>query len=170
MGLKDLLNRVISGISGDRTEATAEPAAREDEPIRTRTMAEVLVTQGHLERAIGILRELDGDEALRRRLELEARLGCTSGVALRREGAAAGIAWTLDDEGVSRARLVLGSDGALAVRVVRVDADGRTQTEDTTVDAAEGSHALEISTGDVVIVSVGLIEAGRFVSIAHARA
>jgi len=169
MGLKDLLNKVISGIAGDRSEATAAAAPREDEPIRTRTMAEVLVDQGHLERAIGILRELDGDDVVARRLELQARLACTAGVTLRREGAAAGIAWKLDDVGVERARLVLGSDGALALRVVRVGSDGRARTEDSAVEVVD-SVGLEVSVGDVLVVSVGVRDGDRFVSIAHARA
>jgi len=170
VGLKDLLGKVISGIASKRTDALPDEPAREDEPIRTRTMAEILVDQGHLERAIGILRELESDDVLRRRLELQARLGVAAGVELRREGDAVGVAWTLDEDAVARARLVLRGDGALALRVVRVAADGGTTIEDAAAESSEGSASLAVSPTDVLIVSLGLRDGDRFVSIAHARA
>lgn len=164
------------------------PEPKIDEPIRTRTMADLLVTQGELARALAILEELrrdrpddaelaercaslrervDGDRAVERARGLEGRAGPY--VELVTVGEARAVAWSIDDAGLERARALLEGEGELTLRVVTVRAvDGvaKREREDHAVER-RGSRSLPYGEARCVI-SVGLASGDLFVSIAHA--
>lgn len=181
MGLKDLLTRVISGLTGAVERPRVAPP--KDEPIPTRAMAELYIEQGHLERAAAILRALDGSDAGTRLSEVEAMQARERlmralaegrgepGVTLARDGAHCAIAWVLDEAGVARARALV-ADGELTLRVVRVSASVSGQVEraqtDHTIRELRGAEVVEATPGARLIVSVGLRAGERFASIAHA--
>jgi hypothetical protein len=130
-----------------------------EEPIRTRSMARLLVTQGHRERALAIYEELLGrnstDEALRDELAavrrgepvaapvlpdpppgLDRNALIAAGDKLSCSGEAdAGFAlqWSITEAGLERARAVLGREGELAARIVciRPDPDDVVRSEIT---------------------------------------
>ncbi len=181
MGLKGLLSKVVDFARG---VSAAEPARASDEtlpdePIRTKTMAELLVEQGHLERAVAIYRALDGEEErlheLERRLALDelARqaLGASDGVGLVRQDDACAVAWRVDRAGLARARAVLGTDGQLTLRVVRIGhrQEGALRSHhDRDASVRSGVALVDALASDRVVASVGLLDGDRFVSIAHA--
>jgi hypothetical protein len=120
-----------------------------EEPIRTHSMARLLASQGHRERALAIYEELlaqnSADEALRgeaegvrnglpidppllpdRPLVLERVTLPDSGDSLRCEGEpreGLQLRWHISDDGQRRARAVLGSEGELAARLVVIRPD-----------------------------------------------
>ncbi len=173
-----------------RPPPPAEPP-REPEPIRTRTMAELLVSQGERARALAILEELaqdhPDDAALAARVvELEAQVsgerakaqadarladGGEGFIALCASGSSRAAAWAVDDRGLERARALLGADGVLTLRVVQVCArPDRTvaRERDDRVVEARGVAALGSAPGARWVVSIGLAAGDGFVSIAHA--
>jgi len=170
-------------------EAIAEPPK---EPIRTRTMARLLLQQGHEERALSILRELartrpedSGLSAeiadLERRIdERDLRERCTAMLEVRAgsfcavvsAGALRAAVWRVDEAGHTRARTLLGSPGALTLRtisvVARSDYAVHSERSDRRPLEPSGWAHLDVDAGARVVVSVGLAEDDRFVSIAHA--
>ncbi len=170
----------------------------EQEPIRTRSMARLLATQGHRERALAIYEELcarnsedrdlrgeadrlrDGDaldaSALPRPSERPAPLPERDDRIECRPAAGAGfrLRWDVSEDGQRRARAVLGHDGELAVRLVtiRPDPDRVVRSEITEHGPV---HASGEWTADLVegtarcLATIGLRDGNRFVSIAHAR-
>src|SRR6185503_4758953 len=109
------------------------PSRIPHEPIRTRTMARLLSSQGHLDRARAIYDELveltPGDpELLDERRALEsmppptdraARSGPTPEAitAVCIDGTSLLIHWSVSEAGIERARQVLGRPGTLVARV-----------------------------------------------------
>jgi hypothetical protein len=161
------------------------------EPIRTRTMADLLASQGHLERAERIYRELAAqsphDLELRTKLaDLEARTAGKkldrkaqsylqtldgSGIAILSERDHRAIAWCIDALGRERAESLIGA-GTPLVRVVRITVQPHrgveTRTEDYPVDV-RGVLRVPSTTGSRLVVSVGLKSERGFASIASAR-
>ncbi len=181
MGLKDLLTRVVSGLA----RAAERPPARErpaDEPIPTRSMAELYVQQGHLERAEAILLSLDGEDAAlrlrevlrlqaRRRLEDALRASPEDGLTVTRDAELLAVAWAISEDRAAGARRLV-PDGALTLRLVTIAA--REDRADRRVDdrpvADQGAEILEVEPGASVVVAIGLSGASGFVSIVHERA
>lgn len=187
-----ILGRVL-GLARTALEPRSEPPrppSEPPEPIRTRSMVRLLEEQGHLERAIGILRELEQSEddpelsAWRARLErglAESALRGRAGALLAREGSfveilreagARAVVWRVDDAGLARARALLGASGALTLRVVRVlshpDRSVESRQEDRRPLEASGWALLDVAPSAKIVASVGVAEAERFVSVAHA--
>jgi hypothetical protein len=88
------------------------------------------------------------------------------------EGAMRAIAWRIDDAGLARARALLGADGALTLRVVRVlahpDHSVESRQEDRRPLEASGYAIIEGAARAKIVASVGLAQGERFVSVAHA--
>lgn len=193
---RSLLGRVV-GLARSALERRNEPSASISEPpppparepIRTRSLARLLEEQGHLERALAIVRELaekePEDEELPRwasRLErriaeraLEARSAeASAGVEIVPAGSSRGVVWAVDDAGLARARALLGTQGELTLRIVQVLAneDYRVETrqQDRRLIQARGWALLDAPSHARLVIAVGLSEAARFVSIAHASA
>lgn len=184
-----MLGRVVDLARGalERKEPSSEERGA-DEPIRTRTMAELLIDQGEVARGAAILRELamdhpDDEDLARRCRELAAQvaqararehLDASEGpfVELLAEGETRAVAWAIDEAGRARARAVLGDDGELTLRAVRIapDADGKVapEQEDRSIEP-RGTQLLGAGEATRWVVSVGLRRGDRFVSIAHAR-
>lgn len=187
-----ILGRVI-GLARGALEPRSEPPpppAEPAEPIRTRSLARLLEEQGHLERAIAILRDLERDDddpelrAWRARLEREtseSALRARARALLAREGSfveilgdagARAVVWRVDEAGLARARALLGASGALTLRVVRVlshpDRSVESRQEDRRPLEASGWALLDVGPSAKVVASVGVAAAERFVSVAHA--
>lgn len=189
-----LIGRVVSlAKAALRSEPPPPPPTAEpDEPIRTRSMARVLEEQGHLERALSIVRELcaesPGDAELRvwqAGLEERIREQAIKKLArarLARDDApfvevlpgsesARGVAWRVSDAGIARAKALLGSDGALTLRVIRVrahdDRSVESRQEDRRPLETVGWARIDAPASAKLVVSVGLWNGERFASIAH---
>ncbi|MCA9581392.1 MAG: hypothetical protein KC416_06325 [Myxococcales bacterium] len=132
--------------TGDDPTARAKDAASIDaaptlesvsplrEPIRTRTMAQLLASQGHFDRALAIyddlLRDHPGDGDLRQeQRELRGRAERASGVppedtesdglvTLRRRERELEVRWQVTMDAIESARAELGEDGLLEMRIV----------------------------------------------------
>lgn len=171
-----------------------------EEPIRTRSMARVLLAQGHRDRALSILESIVRDnpndpatrddlERLRADVPLDAELSRlpeptelptlpTTGdsVTLQpQEGRALHLAWETTDAGVARAQAVLGSAGELALRVVAITPDPtrvvRSEiTERCPVEPQGDWTAPAVEPGARCFAAIGVRSGGRFVAIAHAPA
>ena len=188
---RSLLGKVV-GLARSALERRSEPppasvASAPDEPIRTRSLARLLEDQGHLERALAMVRELaaasSGDEELARWAEhlerkiAESVLGARAarlGVEIVEAAGRRGAVWKIDEAGLGRARALLGAEGELTLRVVRIvrGADYRVESrqEDRRPLEPSGWALLDAPPGTRLVVSVGLAEDARFVSIAHASA
>ncbi|MGE0788954.1 MAG: hypothetical protein AB7S26_24995 [Sandaracinaceae bacterium] len=166
------------------------PPPSADEPIRTRTMAELLIEQGETERGLSILQELEKDRphdsdlrartaeiegqvrAQRAERRAKARLAAGGGpfVELFAEAATRAVAWTVDDHGLERARAVLGEAGTLTLRSVVVAAHKDRSVETRRTDrpvSVKGAITLGAQADARWVVSVGLAAGERFASIAH---
>lgn len=191
-----LFGRVVSMAKSalDRREETPAPAPTRDdaprEPIATRTMAELLIQQGHLERARGILSELaarrDADPAVAElRAAVDAKLterelrrvattrsGSGAFVEIVRAATGRGVVWRVDDPALDRGRALLGVPGALTLRVVEVVAHPDGGVESRRADHGpierEGTWRLDTAPNAKLVVSVGVADAERFVSVLHA--
>lgn len=172
-----------------RSEPPPPPPSAPDEPIKTRSMARVLEEQGHLARALAIVRELaqrDADPELAEwRARLERKLALEelrerAHALLERRGAfvevlaaegARAVVWCVDDAGLARARALLGEDGALTLRIICVvahpDYSVETRQEDRRPLEPTGYAILDAEPGAKVVASVGLAAGERFVSAAH---
>lgn len=192
---RSLIGRVV-GLARSALERRSEPPPEDSEPeqtepIRTRSLARLLEDQGHLERALAMVRQLAAEEPddeelarwarhLERRVaETELRAALQSALAspsarveLRRASSLRGVAWRVDESGVARARALLGTPGALTLRVVRVlahpDHSVETRQEDRRPLEASGWALLDAPERARLVVAVGLADGDRFVSIAHA--
>lgn len=188
-----LLGRVL-GLARSAAEPRREtPSAPppSDEPIRTRSMARLLEQQGHLTRALPMVRELraarpDDEELARweerltqtvaeRALAEHARSETQAGSFVRFvlvEGRR-GVVWHVDEPGVDRARALLGGDGALLLRVVRVlslpDHSVETRQADRPTEH-RGWALLDAPLEARLVVAIGVGDGERFASIAHASA
>ena len=143
-------------------DPASEPSTRSfvEEPIRTHSMARLLASQGHKERALAIYEELlaknDGDEALFREAEAmrqgrtptfskgelpqpsrmprnELQTSGDSVACDKLESGELRVRWHVSPEGQARARALLGSGGELALRlvVIRPDASNVVSSEIT---------------------------------------
>lgn len=190
MDLKNLWSKVVdlarTAIAGGAPVEREPPG---NEPIRTRTMAQVLAGQGELGRALGIYEELltktpdDPDlqaEAaeVRRRSsagQIPAPSGDADEVRARVENGERGrtlaLRWNVTAGGVERARILLGpegEDGTLAIRVIVVAPDATTLPVEQTGLPASGQTWLDDVTAQALCVAaIGLRTPDRFVSIAH---
>lgn len=180
---RKLLGRVIRGVL-EREPSPPRPVAPPEprEPIPTRAMAELLIDQDHLQRAIGILSTLDGDDARARLAEIEARLVRSRltkaaaahrsfGVAILGERGARAVTWRVEASGVARARALLGRDGELTLRIVTVEVNVdhavTSRSRDRGPIEARGFELLDVEPGARIVISVGLRAGDRFVSIVH---
>lgn len=171
-----------------------------EEPIRTRSMARVLLTQGHRDRALSILESIVRDdpndlaarddlERLRADVPLDAQLSRlpeptalptlpTTGdsVTLQPlEGRALHLAWATTASGIARAQAVLGAAGELALRVVAITPDPtrvvRSEiTERGPVEPQGDWTSPAVEPGARCFAAIGVRSGGRFVAIAHAPA
>ena len=164
-----------------------ELAGAPDEPIRTRSLARLLEEQGHLERALAMVRELAaehaGDEELARWAgQLQRRIAekilrerpARIGVEIVRAAGVPGVTWKIDEAGLGRARALLGAPGELTLRVVRIvvgpNHSVESRQEDRRPLEPSGWALLDAPAKARLVVSVGLADGARFVSIAHASA
>ncbi len=191
-----LLGRVV-GLARSaldrRSTPPEEPApAPSEEPIRTRSMARLLEQQGHPERALAIVRELSQGAPEDRELAAWAeRLAPTvaqralqerahawlengAGVHILSSGSARAVVWRVDEASIERARALLGARGLLTLRVIRVlalpDLSVETTQEDRRPLEASGWAVIDSPLGARLVISVGVAEGERFVSVAHAAA
>jgi len=171
-----------------------------EEPIRTRSMARLLVAQGHRDRAVAILESIalanphdlaarDDLDRLRADVPLDPELArlpephalptlpdTGDTIELRAlPGRELHISWTTTAAGQARANAVLGSVGELALRVVAITPDPtrvvRSEiTERAPVDAAHEWTAPAVAAGSRCFAAIGMRIGGRFVAIAHAPA
>lgn len=194
---RSLLGRVVGMARSALDRGTARTARRSeppdelvgapDEPIRTRSLARLLEEQGHLERALAMVRELAaehaGDEELARWAgHLERRIAekvlrerpARIGVEIVRAAGVPGVTWKIDEAGLGRARALLGAQGELTLRVVRIvvgpNHSVESRQEDRRPLEPSGWALLDAPAKARLVVSVGLAEGARFVSIAHASA
>jgi hypothetical protein len=170
-----------------------------EEPIRTVSMARLLASQGHRERALAIYEELIAQNSEDASLQEEARV-LRSGEALPPlsappfgddeptmpesadrlwcEGEPTSgmrLRWELSEHGRQRARAVLGRDGELAIRVVSIAFDPirvvRSEiTEHGPIDPSGEWTAPALSDSARCFAAVGLRDGERFVAVVHARA
>lgn len=162
------------------------------EPIRTRSMADLLISQGHAERGRDMLRALvrdkPSDAALAARLhEVDARLseealardakraldeGVDAFVTLLTHGKARAVVWRLDALRTTRGRALLGGDGLPTLRVVRIvahpDHSVESHRDDRALEGTSGFTRIEAEPDARLVVSIGLKHAERFVSMLHA--
>jgi hypothetical protein len=190
---RSLFDRVIDRVRGAIPRGRDEPhAARvaavpsEGEPIVTRTMAGLLISQGHDERALAIYEQLieasPDDRALRaeadaikRRLQRRAAGAHVDAVvAVAARGQRLLVSWQLDETALARARAVLGVEGEVAARAVIVAASGasdvRSDVREIAGLDASGEWVLDaVPEGARCACAVGVAAGGRFVSAGHAR-
>jgi hypothetical protein len=153
MDLKNLFSRVIdlarSAITGTQAPEEREPPAEReqqalDDETRRRTAAGDLETPS---------------------------MGEDVQVTVER-GSTLAIRWNVTTLGVDRARMVLGEEGTLAVRVViitRGDTDITSiPVEHTPVPITGQTWLDEVTPGALCVAAVGLRSGDRFVSITHA--
>ena len=153
MDLKNLFSRVIdlarSAITGPQAPEEREPPVEReqqalDDETRRRAAAGDLSTPSMLED-----------------VQITVERGST--LAIR---------WNVTSLGVDRARMVLGEEGTLAVRVLvitRSDTDiATTPVEHTPVPVTGQTWLDEVTPGALCVVAVGLRSGDRFVSITHA--
>ena len=158
-------------------------------PIATLTIARIYAQQGKLGQSVEVYERLRAaapeDTSLaeelaevKRRLAAEANAPAPDLDSLAVERADEAEAsekprlrcrWRVSDAGGQRARLVLGSDGQLTLRVAGFPADSDAATRDTTIDSFDGSLLVSPPPGaSLVAASVGLLDdEGNFASIAH---
>lgn len=171
-----------------------------EEPIRTRSMARLLLAQGHRDRAIAILESIalanphdvaarDDLERLRADVPLDPELArlpephalptlpdTGDAIELRAlPGRELHISWTTTEAGQARANAVLGTDGELALRVVAITPDPtrvvRSEiTERAPVERIQQWTAPSVAAGSRCFAAIGMRAGGRFVAIAHAPA
>jgi hypothetical protein len=191
-----ILDRVVSFARSRlprKSEPPPEPSpASPEDPIRTRSMAHVLEDQGELDRALAIVEELcrahpsDRDLVVWRdalfvriaeraiRERATARLAGDQGpfVEIIAGTNGRGVVWRVDEAGLSKARALLGARGVLTLRVVRViahpDHSVESRQEDRRPLEASGWARLDVASSARLVVSVGLSEGERFVSVSHA--
>lgn len=152
------------------------------QPIATPTIARIYAQQGKLPQSRDIYRRLleatPDDPALTAELAtVEARLSAQGeepepeldSLTVELSKQRLRCRWRVSDEGHVRARLVLGGDGQLTLRLAGFPADPEVATRDTSLDAASGSLQLSPPPGcSLVTAAIGLLdEDGTFVSIAH---
>jgi hypothetical protein len=182
--------------AGARLPSEAGPPATDaapDEPIRTRTLARLLSSQGHHQRALAIYRELvratPGDVELGAEAEAcavraretkpapkpEARELVPSGpdevVSVGVDATSVLVSWEVSARGMSRAERLLGGEGELTARLVLVVPDPahvvRTETRERRVERMGEWLVAGLPVGARTTASVGLKAGEAFVSIAH---
>lgn len=159
------------------------PAGAQDEPIRTRTLARLLAQQGHRRRAMAMLESLlaETPQDAELQAELEA-LRATPGdggeaemVSLAVDEQTVWVSWRVSEQGIARARRLLGEAGPLAVRVSITAPDASTVVRTEARELSQVDASGEWTVGELpprarATAAVGVVGQGRFVSIAHARA
>jgi hypothetical protein len=169
----------------------AEPAA--EEPIQTRTLARLLSSQGHHQRALTIYEALvaatPGDPSLAAERDACARRAREAGPAKKPEPpelvpsgpdevvsvavdpSSVLVSWEVSERGVARAERLLGGAGELTARLVLVVADPaavvRTETRERRVERMGEWLVAGLPEGARTTASVGLKAGEAFVSIAH---
>ena len=155
-------------------------AEKEPLPITTATIARLYQLQGKLERAESLYRQLlaecpedprlaEGLAEVIRRKNVETGAADGDRVELRPRGDAFICTWSISEEGLRRARLVLGEDGVLTLRILSFPVDKSRPPKDRPLPGLSGTEVLpSLSQGSILGVAVGLLAgADRFVSIAH---
>jgi hypothetical protein len=163
--------------------APASSPPPDDEPIRTRTLARLLAQQGHRQRAAAmyetLLEEQPDDDELRAELEALRAGGAEETppdlISVAVDDHTVWVGWNVTSEGVDRARRLLGEPAPLAVRLAVTAPDPealvRTQTRDLPDVELSGEWVVrDLPQGARATASVGVLGAGRFISIAHFRA
>ncbi len=172
--------------------ARREPAPLPPEPIRTRTMARLLGSQGHHARALSIYRELvaaapdDAELAAeadacalraaasagpRRDETAEIVFGHDEVVSVRADDTSVLVSWEVSERGIARAARLLTGRGELTARVVLVVPDAtqvvRTELRERRVERMGEWLVANLPEGARTTASVGLKSGDAFVSIAH---
>jgi tetratricopeptide (TPR) repeat protein len=147
-------------------------------PIATATIARLYMLQGKLQQAETIYRQLlkespddarlvEGLAEVQRRAETAQALS-DDRVELRVLGDAFVCNWVISDEGRRRARLVLGGEGQLVLRLASFPSDPGRPSEDRPLAEETGTLVLPLVRATLVAAAVGLRASdGRFTSIAH---
>lgn len=159
-----------------------------EEPIQTRTMARLLASQGHRDRALKIydhLLQLHPDDAsLREERNEFAEAGtlledaqyATDHIDVARTHASSlYVRWELTQNGVRRAAAICEGEPELVVRVVTHEVDEDAQilrdVRDLAADGKVGERLVApVGERSVCVVAVGVGLGAHFVSIAHTRA
>ncbi len=169
-----------------------EPPPLPPEPIRTRTMARLLSSQGHHGRALTIYRELaaaspDDAELARETRECAARAAESAGprrdetgeivvgvdevVSVRADEGSVLVSWEVGDRGIARAARLLANPGELTARIVIVVPDPtqivRTELRERRVERMGEWLVANLPEDARTTASVGLRSGDAFVSIAH---
>lgn len=166
----------------DSAADDSAPAIVQQEPIRTMTMARLLVEQGHVERARLILSGLDVPHETPNassapvvpvaKSETKKTTERESSVTTEALGAQTlRVRWSVSARGKSRAERLLDTDGALTLRVVAIESDGAVRSRILTFGPLEDEGAMDVESlapGATCLAAVGLSTNGRFVAIAHA--
>jgi hypothetical protein len=162
------------------------------EPIRTRTMARLLSSQGHHARALTIYRELaaaaPGDSDLARETaECAERAAVSAGprrdetrelvfgndevVSVRADETSVLVSWEVSERGIARAERLLARPGELTARLVLVVPDAaqviRTELRERRVERMGEWLVANLPSDARTTASVGLRAGDAFVSIAH---
>lgn len=156
----------------------------ENEPIQTRTMAQLLAEQGHEERAAeiyrSILRRNPEDLALRNELnELEVSRSSqipmppeeNDEISCHMQDGLVIVNWKISSSGMRRSKLIL-PDGELTLRCVLISTQANGRVLDEQQDFAVQAHGTKsldaLVSGTRIAAAVGLKDGREFVSIAHA--
>jgi len=195
VALDDIIGRMLSFARSLRAGISEPPEAppTRDEPIRTRTMARLLASQGEHERAASIYRELRADAPddaeLRREADaVEAALEAAENVAppvqtesiIERgvvaesvDATTALVSWSLDEATLREAAGEAASEGVeLVARLVVFSPDAQhVVREDLRERRVERKGEWLVATlpeGAHVVGALGLRWGSVFVSVAHA--
>ncbi len=171
-------------------DANNAASSKRAQPIATPTIARIYAQQGKLDQSAEVYRQLlastsEDDPiaaalatelaAVEQRRQHEAaappqELDSLS-VETSTEGGRKGLRcrWCISEAGKERARLVIGCDGQLTLRLAGFPAHGEVATRDTSLEQLEGAILVSPPAGATLVTSsVGLLdEDGNFASIAH---
>jgi hypothetical protein len=165
-------------------------AKKQAQPIATPTIARIYAQQGKLSQSAEVYQQLlkstAADDplaatlsselsAVQRRLQSEQAAppqeldSLSVETATEASGKRLRCRFCISDAGTKRARLVIGGEGQLTLRVAGFPAHGEVATRDTSLDQSEGTVLVSPPAGaSLVTAAIGLLdEDGNFASIAH---
>ncbi len=163
------------------------------DPLMTRTMAELVESQGDWSQAVriyeGLLDQQPGDEVLQARLaqakaERDKMAAAADGeesddvstvpeigMEQSRQGELC-LRWSLSQRHLNQARRLHGIEGRPVLRMYHVGIDAqrlRKETQHIDIEALLGETRVTYTPGTHITAAVGLLHPGGFVSIAHTQ-
>lgn len=154
-------------------------------PIATQTIARIYVQQGKLDQAIAVYEHLleahPHDEALIRELAVvRGKVDAQGDLPLpdldalmvdRTDDIPPKIRcrWRISEDGGGRARLVLGADGQLTLRLSGFPENAAGKPDDIAIDTHDGTLIIAPPAGAILLTAaIGLLDDdGNFASVAH---